>query len=203
MLRFKEYLKLQLLCVSVFSLAWGCGEPPPVGSGASHPPALSKPTGRFGDDAAMSNLASNRKDILDLDGGSIGVRFDFNPRSDDQVSLASAKLKIPPGALGHAGDVYTITMHATAGETLGGINILFGPAGTRFGPDATLTIVLYGQVSAEDIETAAHVYADGRVESVATVATDLGPMTVIVISVPGFSRYGWDDDGAMSEESEI
>ena len=128
------------------------------------------------------------------------MSFPLNPDADG-ATLASARFKIPAGALGNAGQVYLISMTANAGDELDDIDIQFGPAGTTFNPEASLRLVLYGEVSAEDIKEASHIYADGRVESVETTASDRGPLTVVVITVPGFSRYGFDDDDSMAEES--
>ena len=208
MYRLAKMFSTSLAVGGIILLAAGCGESPPLSSVEPSATPLSKVAvskSRVVDSSA-SQMAENHKDILDIEGGAVGVKFTSDPKSENEVSLESARLKIAPGALGKSGQVYSISMRATAGESLDEIDILFGPAGTTFSPAATLTIVLYGKVSAEDIGAARHVYGDGQVESVQAVATDRGPKTVVEISVPGFSRYGFDDDGygnsAMYEESE-
>lgn len=191
-----KFVRVPALAAGILALVWGCGQPSPVGIGQTADPQLTKPVRQViqavsSGEAASYSLSVSRK-IVDREGGVLNVRFPV-ARKFSGVALAGAKLAVGPGALGTAGEVYVLSMTASGGSGLADVNILFGPSGTTFSPAATLTIALYGKVSAEDINGASHIYGDGRVESISTEATDTGILTTVVMSVPGFSRYDLDD----------
>lgn len=190
-------LRRSAAAAGLLVLVWSCGERTPVDSKDDVLLARTKPTTydkmAFRSGELTTYSQSSETKILDDEGGRLGVSFPVRPRADG-VSLASARLTVPAGALGAGGNVFVLSMRATGGSRLEDIEILFGPSGTAFSPEARLEIVLYGEVSAEDIKGANHIYGDGQVESVSAEATDRGKRTVIQISVPGFSRYDLDDN---------
>jgi hypothetical protein len=198
MSRLTRLYKLPLICAGIVALSWGCGESPPLSVSEVSQPALTKPTNTVSGSVAESVS----KKILDTDGGRLKLDFD-RPSEFSVVSVLRAQLDIPENALGSSGKVYRISMSVSSGNTLDDIDVAFTPSGLSFTPEAKLTLVIIGPVSAEDIESATHIFGDGQIESVETTAVDRKRKTRVVIVVPGFSRYGFDDDGAMSEETEF
>lgn len=195
---------LALVCVVAPVLGFGCGESP---TGVTTQP-LTKKAAKASqaqvEQVQVSDgyVASTSKEITDTGGGVLEVWIPWYDQGDG-VRLATAWLEIPDGALGSDGTVYQIGMEAHSGTTLGDVQLIFTPSGTSFSPAATLGLVLIGDVDESAIQQATHLYGDGQIEAIETNYKKRKKSTTVKISVPGFSRYGFDDDGAMSEETEL
>jgi len=124
-------------------------------------------------------------------GGSFTVTMPTD--STTGVRLESATFTAAAGAL--AEDV-TITMEGAYGATLTDIGVMFGPTGTTFNPMASLTMVVVGPVSDEDIAalTAYHIHGDSATPIPFQVQRIDDNRVVFTIGIPGFSSYSLGDD---------
>ena len=96
-----------------------------------------------------------------------------------------------------------ITMTVTSGYTLGDVEVDFAPDGTVFQPPARLTLHLWWayveKITPELLESLKvavdHITDDGYVTEAAIELDNQGQACLmIVIEVPGFSRYGLSGD---------
>ena len=131
-------------------------------------------------------------------GGKLKVSFGkltADGTKNGEVGVKRATFEVEEGSIDAA---YYITMTVYTGATLGEVRVEFTPSGIRFHPPATLTVVLWGKVNA-DVVKALHIDGSGAVlEEIAVTVEDGKKVTILVLKVPGFSRYdlGGDDDGA-------
>lgn len=127
-------------------------------------------------------------------GGKLKVSFG-PPSADGGVRVKRATFEVEKGSIDAA---YDISMTVYTGTTLREVRVEFTPSGIRFHPPATLTVVLWGKVD-DDVVKALHIDGSGAVlEEIAVTVEDGKKVTILVLKVPGFSRYdlGGDDDGA-------
>jgi len=126
-------------------------------------------------------------------GGSLDVKFANKYGSWTDVRLKSATFQVAPGAIAAK---TLITMDVTTGYTIDDVSVKFGPSGLTFNPEATLTLVFWGgsPVTEEELRLREaqgyHITGDGYISTV-TQETDTqgNAYYIIVIKVPGFSRY--------------
>lgn len=126
-------------------------------------------------------------------GGSLNVKFANNYGSWTDVRLKSATFQVDPGAIAAK---TLITMDVTTGYTIDDVSVKFGPSGLTFNPEATLTLVFWGgsTLSEEELRLREaqgyHITEDGYISTV-TQETDTqgNAYYIIIIKVPGFSRY--------------
>ena len=101
----------------------------------------------------------------------------------------------PPGV--------TVDMTLYSGTRLEDISVVFGPSGYQFDGPARLRILLWGELTEEEVSSlqAYHISGD-TVEPIDSnlVLTDAGNWRII-IKVPGFSEYsiGGDDEAEDDE----
>ena len=200
-------LREPVLAVCLATLVSGCGDSPTKSASQDatpdHTPAISlqKPSwaGSNWASAASPDQLTSNVTINARKGGFLFVRFPWD--YSGRVRVYEALLRIPRKALGASGS-FDLTMEVNAGDVLDDISVVFGPSGTKFNPEATLTISIIGLVSIEQIATAQHIFGDGQVESIETEFKDGRWLTKVTIRVPGFSRYNFDDD-EMDQESDF
>jgi hypothetical protein len=89
-----------------------------------------------------------------------------------------------------------IDMTVMSGTTLNDIDVVFGPSGLAFLPEATLTLKLAGPVTPDDVMAIGHFGGDDTyIESIETEVTKRGQSFIIAkVKVPGFSRYSLGGD---------
>ncbi|MBT3605536.1 MAG: hypothetical protein HOE48_21910 [Candidatus Latescibacteria bacterium] len=90
-----------------------------------------------------------------------------------------------------------IRMQVVTGQQLEDIVVGFGPAGLKFDPAARLRLQLLGNMNGlfdEGEILAYHIQADGTITKVRVEINELEKDSCqIVMAVPGFSRYSFDD----------
>lgn len=146
-------------------------------------------------------------------GGKLQVKFRQQGKDGD-IWVKKAVFEAARGALTETTD---ITMEVTSGVSFDDVMVAFGPPGTAFQSDGTLTLELWGEKaktaksrkskkskkskkddgypSEEELQLAAdHITADGTVLDVVLTTERRGAYKIIVtIAVPGFSLYGLRD----------
>ncbi len=131
-------------------------------------------------------------------GGQLNVSFGKYTANDfAAVQVRSAKFVVDKGAIDAA---HQITMKVFSGYSLNDVAIEFSPAGLRFNPSATLTIVLWGDLDPEEV----HVYhIEGSTITEVSADFEEGKKTwTIIIKIPGFSTYSLGGDELLPPEGD-
>lgn len=204
MFHFTQYYKKITSLAIVASLSWvvGCGAPVEQGPVASGQTETTMPptTGRAGMIAftqvpMRATKYTNRavlvdSDVIGIRGGRLKVTDNGDETPNDDFSV---KFTVLPYALAQAGD-QLITMSVTEG-TLSQTLVAFEPVGLNFLFPAVLQFELGNDLIDLPLEglKAWHIHGDGHIDPTPIVVLEEGARTKILVMIPGFSRYSFDD----------
>lgn len=168
---------------------------PPAAAKRIKPDKPDKPGKGKGRRAKFSKTA--RGQFAPHSANAIGVRFEEYVHSR-QVQVLGAYFEVAEGSINREA---LIAMTVFSGTRLEDIWVQFSPSHvTAFDPEATLTLVLKGNLTEEQVRRlVVHHFEGGAVTEVQVRHSADGELWKLVLKIPGFSRYSLDDGDGYPE----
>ncbi len=89
----------------------------------------------------------------------------------------------------------TSCVFAKSTTSLSDVSVVFTPSGIVFNPPATLTLLLRGELSEEELNALkAYHHHNGMVTEISVAIVDGKKEWKITVKIPGFSRYSLETD---------
>ena len=123
-------------------------------------------------------------------GGQLNSSFNKYTTDDTtQVQVKSTTFTVDQGSITAPA---LIDMTVYSGYSLNDVAVAFGPVGLIFSPEATLTIVLWGEIDPDAVY--AYHTSGTTVTQISTEIVEGKKTWTIILKVPGFSEYSLGDD---------